>query len=167
VQSPCKKFRGGGGKKKQHTIFEKLQVLAHVDHLLATKQFHEKRVLQLAQRIGVRLSRGMTGRWTRAAADGGWRDIPEHYQRIWREVPNWYKRTKSDEPASIKGKAHQPMPSDVMGVLDKLFVSRIMGVSATTRVHEPLKSNSFQATIKHVMTMYKDKVLRASWFVRC
>ena len=59
------------------------------------------------------------------------------------------------------------MPTDVMGVLDKLFVSRIVGVSATTRVHEPLKSNTFQATIKHVMNMYNEKVRRASWFAWC
>jgi hypothetical protein len=134
---------------------------------LATKQFHEKRVLQFAQSIGVRLSRGMTGRWSRAAADGGWKDIPEQCQRAWREVPNWYKRTKSDELAAIKGKTNKPMPTDVMGVLDKLFVSRIIGVSATTRVHEPLKGNSFQATIKHVMKMYNKKVLRASCFLWC
>ena len=167
VQSPCKKFRGGGGKKKPHSIFEKLKVLAHVDHLLETHQFHEKRVLQFAQSIGVRLSRGMAGRWSRAAAAGGWKDIPEQYQRAWREVPNWYKRAKSDERVAIKGKSHTPMPSDVMDVLDKLFVSRIIGVSATTRVHEPLKGTTFQATIKHVMNLYNERVRLASCFAWC
>ena len=42
------------------------------------------------------------------------------------------------------------MPQDVMEVLDKLFISRIVGLSATTRVNEPLKGNVFQATVKHV-----------------
>ena len=46
-------------------------------------------------------------------------------------------------------------------MLDKLFISRIAGVSDTTRVHEPLKGNTFQTTIKHVMNMYNEQALLA------
>jgi hypothetical protein len=127
---------------------------------LATNEFYEKRVIEFARSIGVRLSRGMTGRWSRAAADAGWRNIPENYQRAWRDVPNWYKRHKSEELA-VKGKAFTQLPHDILVVLDKLFVSHIAGVSATTRVHEPLKGHAFQTTIKHVMNMYNEKALLA------
>ena len=61
----------------------------------------------------------------------------------------------------MKGKTNKQLPHDVMAMLDKLFLSRVLGLSDATRVHEPLKGNTFQTTIKHVMNMYNEKALLA------
>jgi len=154
---------GGRGKKKMHTEFEKLQVLDFVERLVAKGETSiEKRTMEFARKCGIRLGQGMTGRWSKAAKACKWRTVPLKYQKEWREVPNWFRQT-TDNVQKLKGVRPYSFPTDILAEVDKLFVSRIAGVTAVTQINEPINGKTMKVTIQKVMGMWNKKAGRHAY----
>jgi len=148
------------GKRRAHSIFEKLQVVNHVLALKASGTHTEAAVILKAASLGIKLCQGMAGRWAKASNQHGWAQIPVRYQKKWREVPNWAKViNKSDQPK--KGNRWgTTIPADLEELFDRLMVSRTSGLSQTTRVHEPLQGHNFVNSMKGILKKYNVQVQR-------